>query len=279
MARPTLTTHRKFRRLAQRLGSAIVARGVLELLWEACYESGDEYIGTADDLENLLGWTGERGFLALALVDAGLPEGHGFIEPLPPAEGSTAMRYQVHDLWHHAPDYVTKRRQRELDRRQKSAPNSPRRRSADFGGHCPPSSDCLPGLDRTPAPAPAPAQKNQTASADDVVDLWNQLVTAPIPKVTRLTADRKRKIDARLKVYPDLADWRTAIVWVNGQSWCRAPGNGDHPNWTATIDWLCRSDEPIQRALERAATVMAKVVPIGQADTAKRNYGSMEFGK
>ena len=101
--------------------------------------------------------------------------------------------------------------------------------------------------------------ETQAPSAQDVVDVWNQSVTAPIPQVTRLTADRKAKIDARLKTYPDLASWRTAIAWINGQAWCRAPGTGQHPNWTATLDWLCKTDGNIQRGLERAAVVAPPV--------------------
>lgn len=111
MARPGLTTHRKFRRLARALGSPLIARGALELLWDACYDSGEDYVGTADDIEHLVGWTGERGALAAALVDAGAPEGQGFIEPLD--EGvQTPVRYRVHDLWDHVPHRVARRRRR-----------------------------------------------------------------------------------------------------------------------------------------------------------------------
>lgn len=94
---------------------------------------------------------------------------------------------------------------------------------------------------------------SRTSSAQAVVDLWNQLVTAPIPQVTKLTADRQAKIDARLKIFPDLAVWRTAISWANGQDWMRAPGTGKHPHWTVTLDWLCVNDGQLQRCLERAA--------------------------
>lgn len=89
-------------------------------------------------------------------------------------------------------------------------------------------------------------------SALDIVSLWNQLVTPPIPQVTKLTTDRKAKIDARLKTVPDLASWRTAISWANGQDWMRAPGTGQHPNWTVTLDWLCKNDGNLIRCVERA---------------------------
>lgn len=172
MARPGLTGHRKFRRLARALGSVIVARGALELLWEPSYETGDDYVGTTDDIEALVGWTGDRGVLTRALAEAGAPEGYGFIDPIDPTTVSTVREvlplpirhplpaeavYRIHDLWHHAPEYVKKRRERELDRQQKEAPKHERRRTADTGGHFDRSADQPRRLDRTLAPAPAPA--------------------------------------------------------------------------------------------------------------------------
>jgi hypothetical protein len=165
MARPGLTGHRKFRRLARELGSLIIARGVLELLWESAYESGDEYLGTSDDLETIVGWTGERGVLTRALVEAGMPEGHGFIEVVTDASGSDEPRYRVHDLWHHCPDYVSKRRKRELERRTRSEPVVDVRRTAPNGGQWPPSLDSQAGVVLTPSPSPSPAPSPSTVSA------------------------------------------------------------------------------------------------------------------
>lgn len=109
---------------------------------------------------------------------------------------------------------------------------------------------------RSPFPSlPIPIEEknvSRTASAKRVVDLWNLIVTPPITQVTKLTADRISKINARLKASPDLAAWRTVIAWINRQDWCRAPGTGEHPNWTASLDWLCKSDGTFQKWLERA---------------------------
>lgn len=91
-------------------------------------------------------------------------------------------------------------------------------------------------------------------TAGAVVKLWNEIVTRPIPQVRRLTADRTRKVNARLREYPDLSSWRTVISWLNAQDWCRANGRGEHPNWTATLDWLVKSDGVFQRWLEQAET-------------------------
>lgn len=105
--------HRKFRRLTRTLGAAYVARGVLEVLWDACYEAGDDYLGTAEDIKERVGWAGDAGELAAALVECGQPEGDGFLELV---VVNDIPAYRVHDLWHHAPDYVTRRRERELER-------------------------------------------------------------------------------------------------------------------------------------------------------------------
>ena len=99
----------------------------------------------------------------------------------------------------------------------------------------------------------APPAGAGPATAQDVVALWNATVTPPIPRVAKLTSDRKRKIEARLKTYPDLETWRTCIEWLNGQDWCRAPGTGEHGNWTATLDWLTKKDGEIARTLERVS--------------------------
>ena len=107
MARPGLLTHRKFIRLARTLKSDALAFGHLGIIWDACYESGDDNVGSAEDLEYLARWAGEPGVLASALVQS------GFIDI---DEDGT---HRVHDLYDHAPDYVQRRMEREHERRSK----------------------------------------------------------------------------------------------------------------------------------------------------------------
>jgi hypothetical protein len=123
MARVGLSSNRKFLRLARALDNQrALARGVLELLWEPCFEVGEPYVGTSDDIEAVCGWTGKRGTLTKALLDAGFPKGAGFIEPY---EGDvrdrTEPHYQIHDFFHHCPEYAKSRRDRELE---KTAPKT-----------------------------------------------------------------------------------------------------------------------------------------------------------
>lgn len=113
MARPTLATHPKFAKLAHRLQSRSLARGALELIWEACYASGDPVVGDSDAVEALADWRGGPGELASALVSC------GFLDLQLDANGGQLHDavYRVHDLEDHAPDYVLKRWEREARRR------------------------------------------------------------------------------------------------------------------------------------------------------------------
>jgi hypothetical protein len=125
MARPGLTKHIKFKRLSRDLRSRIVARGVLELLWEPCYENGDDYLGTPDDVELTVQWDGEPGVLFKALLSS------GFIEEIQERK----CHYRVHDLFDHAPDYVQKRMKREAERVARGKTISDLRRDAANSRH------------------------------------------------------------------------------------------------------------------------------------------------
>jgi len=158
-----LSHHRKFARLSRLLGSEVVARGTLELLWDVAYENGDELLGDAGDVEYLGKWGGESGKLAAALVES------GFVDA---SDGDSSLR--VHDLWDHAPDYVRKRRTRETERQAKG------RKLRSESGQCPPDgSQCPPnGRTRSPSPSPSPSppptqkkQEENLAGADAPVPL------------------------------------------------------------------------------------------------------------
>lgn len=127
MARPGLTLHRKFKRLARTLDGSIqagfgtlLARGVLEAIWEGAYEAGDDYLGDATDVEARACWGGKDGILVDALSDAGGPGAAGFIE-----EGGSTWwpegapgTYRIHNLFDHAPRYVKRRVELEAQRQQ-----------------------------------------------------------------------------------------------------------------------------------------------------------------
>ena len=93
MARINLTHHYMFLQLARALGSRPLARGILELLWEAAYEHADPYIGTPEDIAEAVGWTGPPMELVDLLISCGFLDDVG-------------AQYVVHDLWKNAPDFV-----------------------------------------------------------------------------------------------------------------------------------------------------------------------------
>src|SRR3989304_807084 len=88
VAKPGTRNHGKYRRLVRLLGEPDShVYGYLHMLWEVAYERGEPRIGDALDR-------------ALA---CGYP-------------GGQPGRYEVHNLYKHAPEYVVKRRLRELSK-------------------------------------------------------------------------------------------------------------------------------------------------------------------
>jgi hypothetical protein len=110
--------HRKFRKLARGLHSRALAVGSLELLWAVANDSGDAFLGSSEDVEDIADWRGESGALTALLVSC------GFLDAL----GDDG--FVVHDHEHHAPSYVVRRREREEQRRIKGLTISELRRKA-----------------------------------------------------------------------------------------------------------------------------------------------------
>lgn len=183
MGRPGLTQHRKFRRLERALGSPLIARGALEMLWDSAYENGDEYLGSAADVEAAARWDGEAGALLTALLEAGGDGNAGFIEEIPDRSG----HYQIHNLFENAPEYVQKRMLRELARKERGVTISDLRREAGKrgravtvgqtsgqllanGGQLPANGGQLLANGDTPAPAPAPLKVKISSSEQERSD-------------------------------------------------------------------------------------------------------------
>src|SRR5262245_25445249 len=103
MALPGLQHHKKFGRLVRAFGSRITAMGVLSLLWDHCYATADDDVGTAADLAYIVDWPDDAAPLVAALVAS------GFVDEIAPGH------YRVHDLFDHCPQYVQRRRRRQVD--------------------------------------------------------------------------------------------------------------------------------------------------------------------
>lgn len=194
MARIGLTLDRKFRRLARALDDVqvgfgeILARGALELLWDAAYEAADDFVGDVVDVEAAAHWRGKDGVLCAAMEGAGGDGIAGFIEVggsewWPEGKPGT---YRIHDLWDHAPDFVERRARRETEREAKGETLSDLRSAAgkkgrakqltgkcptgdrQMNGGCPPLADPERATDgqksslSRPAPArPAPSRPGE----------------------------------------------------------------------------------------------------------------------
>lgn len=150
MGRPGMMEHPKFRRLVAMLKMpAAHVRGHLECLWDVAYQCGRAEIGDEMDVELAAGWAGEPGALCKAMLGCGGNGSAGFIERVTlvtlvtdcngqasqgateqqtcPSDGSSPrplavtdrpVRYRIHDLFDHAPDYVAGRAHREDERRK-----------------------------------------------------------------------------------------------------------------------------------------------------------------
>jgi hypothetical protein len=88
-----------------------MAAGVLELIWNVAYQSGNPNVGAAEEVEFVADWKGEPLSLARALVAC------GFLDETDETKTETKSLF-VHDLGDHAPDYVASRYNREQERRR-----------------------------------------------------------------------------------------------------------------------------------------------------------------
>lgn len=130
MALPGFRTHPKFRRLLAMLRIPEAhALGHLHMLWEVGYNSADPLIGDSIDVEAAAGWIGDPGVLCDAFLRCG-GDRAGFIEEDPERPG----RFQIHDLFDHAPQYVTRRAQKNAAREASGMTISDLRREAGLKG-------------------------------------------------------------------------------------------------------------------------------------------------
>lgn len=131
MAKESLLTHRKFRRLCGLLkANPAHVLGHLEMLFLSAHMAGSPDFANAPLLEAAAYWEGKAGSLAAAMREAGF---------LDKAKGHALT---LHDYWDHAPEYVRKR----LARASETL-TAERRTTADNGGRRTPT-DPIPIPDR-----------------------------------------------------------------------------------------------------------------------------------
>lgn len=210
----------------------MMAAGALECVWRIGYESGDPFVGDARLVEYACEWRGKQGDLAAALVEAGF---------LDATEDGGLL---IHDLLHHAPDYVLKRFRREAARRSNGAGDPP------VSGQCPVSGR---PLTSTPTPAPAPTPKKREREARATAP------AAPPPSLSEVAALRDEKglrgdpatFLAYREAYPGWGgpDWRKAFVL-----WSRRE-NAQTREEQAASDWGLNRPPEADQALEEPREV------------------------
>jgi hypothetical protein len=113
MARPGLLGNRKFWDLVRYIdalcpgapfAAETLAVGVLEKMWLIVGEDGNTEFRSSRQVEATVAWKGKPGVLCAAIVLA------GFLDKQP------GGRLNVHHFWHHAPDFVKRRRTRSRER-------------------------------------------------------------------------------------------------------------------------------------------------------------------
>lgn len=101
MAKPELRDHRKFLKLCRILQApAPHVLGYLDFMWHRGYQTGNPFLGDADDVEAAAAFVGERGAFARAAVES------GFLDT------DHTGQFVIHDLWEHAPKYAKARIER-----------------------------------------------------------------------------------------------------------------------------------------------------------------------
>lgn len=263
MARPGLLRNRKFVRMERMKGmTKAIALGSLELIWSAAYETGEDLVGTAEDVELAADWRGEPGLLFAALRDAGLP-GPGFIEEAP----ERPRMWRIHDLYDHAPDYVQRRMEREAERLAKGRTISDIRSEAakarwnkekDANG-CkrPPLADPQDAKVLTPAPAPAPKEEALVSEAPASGDAWGRVselwgsvcVPAGFAKA-RGTPLQKKAAQARMREGGWFEAFAAACRHAAGDPFYRGGGK---TGWVMDLGWLLKPGNT-EKTADRATT-------------------------
>lgn len=165
MAKPSLFKHWKFSNFVATLDiPRPYALGLLEFMWDHCYESGDPFLGTVKAIKITCDWDGEADELVSALLES------EFIDDL--GDG----KYQVHDLHENAPSYVKDRwRKREIYRKESEKPLDKSKKTLEEKRENTPSLS-------PPLPNPTPKEKENICSpeSDELFEtFWKEYPRKP----------------------------------------------------------------------------------------------------
>lgn len=278
MARPTLDRHPKFRYMMRLLNiPRPLARGYLELMWDAANESGNPVFENAEFLAAAVDYDGDPCKLCTCLVECNL------------LDVTVDGKYAIHDYWDHCPEYALNRAKRESERMSDkiccSCGNT--YKSGDpRAKYC--STACKVREHRkrhqvarnsnvtecnvtdtyrygtpTPTPledtnvssSPLPPVGERQAKEDSFKNLkaelqtaWNTLAdTHGLPRAEAWNETRTKSLRARAAHAFWRDNWREALTRVPLNPWNL--GENDR-GWRANIDWFLR-DKTVPQLIER----------------------------
>jgi hypothetical protein len=195
-------------------------RGLLETLWDVAHASGNPVLGSADAVEAAAEWPGDRGALFAALRECRL------IDERPDES------WEIHDYWHHAPEYVKGRLRKEQQRlRQRDATATVTGRSRDSHGN---------GCDvrATPSPSPSPTASPIGEACSEPAEPASE-PAVPDPIVLTFPTNGKGGKEWHLRE-SKLAEYRESYPGVDVLAECRKARQWciDHPRRRKTADGM-----------------------------------------
>lgn len=116
-------------------------------------------------------------------------------------------------------------------------------------------------------------------AVDALVAVWNE-ERKPGPKVGHVNPSRRRAFLKAAQAHPDLAEWRRLVQWMNTQKWMNAQGTGEHPNWRADLDFVCKPgklDQLLDRMMADRGAVRADGTEGRNASKGRTGYRRGEF--
>ena len=126
-----------------------------------------------------------------------------------------------------------------------------RRDTHSSGGRSAPPTDAVASV-RAPPVAVADGEDSPVVGPRQVLDVWNRVcaLNGLLPRATRLTDLRQRKIRARQEADPErrLASWwERYFGLIRASPFCCGQGGR---GWRADLDWAIRSEDVVTRVLE-----------------------------
>lgn len=89
--------------------------------------------------------------------------------------------------------------------------------------------------------------EGESLQPSDVVEAWNELAdVCGLPKVTKLTDSRRRRLTARIKQWPEIESWQAALRSIHDNTWMHG---GNDRGWRADFDFLLQ-DKSFTRLVE-----------------------------